>query len=367
MCESEQTASMDPLDRRTYLALVAAGTVGLAGCSGEGGDREPAATPTNRGVVDETPGTTRTADRPTTSEETSTPEPEGESTAESEASPTAHLGERVTVGDLTVVVTGVRLVDDVVVGPDGEVVEAAAGRSYAVADVAVQHSGGGGVVEVDDALTVEVVDGTGEPSDVVPAAEPMARVVTAARLAPGEVVRGDLVYDVDRAAEKLVLAFGSATDDERVVVDPTAARPASATTRLVQEPASVVPFSQTVESAGVEVRLTSLEQGNNLGGFLQSEEGYEVVAVGVTVENHSGRDRTLRPTQTQLKDQTGRVYEVVPTVVGALNGLDDVDVRDGEDHEGEVVYRVEEGASALYWVFDFGEWGENRRLLWQLR
>jgi hypothetical protein len=365
MWESEQTASMDPLDRRTYLALVAAGTVGLAGCSGEGGDRGPAATPTNQGVVDETPGAARTTDRPTTSEETSTPE--GEPTAESEASPTARLGERVTVGDLTVVVTGVRLVDDVVVGPDGEVIEAAAGRSFAVVDVAVQHASGGGVVDVDDALTVEVVDGTGEPADAVPAAEPMARVVTAARLAPGEVVRGDLVYDVDGAAEKLVLAFGSAMDDERVVVNPTAARPASATTRLVQELASVVPFSQTVESAGIEVRLTSLEQGNNLGGFLQSEEGYEVVAVGVTIENHSGRDRTLRPTQTQLKDQTGRVYEAVPTVVGALNGLDDVEVHDGEEHEGEAAYQVEEGRSALYWVFDFGEWGENRRVLWQLR
>ena len=40
---------------------------------------------------------------------------------------------------------------------------------------------------------------------------------------------------------------------------------------------------------------------------------------------------------------------------------------DGDEHEGSVVYRVPEGAPDLYWVFDFGEWGVDRREFWRLR
>ena len=165
-----------------------------------------------------------------------------------------------------------------------------------------------------------------------------------------------------------MLELESLTAGEAGTIDLDTKREAAASESLEHDLADdVLGFSQGVERAGIEVTVASLEHGNNLGGFMQSDEGHEIVAVGVTVENGSGRDRTLSAEQVQLKDEFGRIHGDAPGVLRALEGFDGTTLNAGEEHEGKIAYQVEEGLSELYWVFDFTEWGEDQRVIWQLR
>lgn len=350
---------MDRIGRRTYLAMVAGAmataVVGRSrGERGHGTDGYPPGTPPGGA-----PGDGQTSERATSNRP-------DESRSATESTHEYAVGDRIVVGDLHVVVADVRLVTDGVAGPDGDVLEATGGAQFAVVDVAVQHAGRTGVVTVGEALTVALVDANGERYERLPGLEPTAREVTAGRLAPGEVLRGDLVYVVPGGTDRFVVRLDSPAG-ETVTVPTGTYRTANTKTRLRQAMTPVLDLSQHAERAGVEVRVESLELGNDLGGLLQAEEGDEVVAVGVTVENHSGRERTLEPGQMQLKDEWGRVHDAERRLVEALVSPDGVTLSDGEAHDGELVYRIGDGRDELYWTFDFGPWDEESRVAWRLR
>jgi hypothetical protein len=351
---------MERIDRRSYLALLAGGALAVAGCSGDA--EPPEATPVGA------PDRTRPAGV-ATGEGQNVPTDTAERPADRPADP--RVGDRVELGALHAVVSGAGRVGSVAVPPDDsptapeeETLEAPPGGAFAVVDLAVEHVGSG-VVDLDETLTVALTDGSGETYERVPALAPVVRPLVAGRLASGEVVRGDLVYAVPADAEGLVLELESAGETAAVATDRV--RPAGARAVLEQDFGGGLAFSSAVDRAGVEVRVATLERGNDLVGYFGTEEGYEVVSLGVVFENHSGRDRTVAPGQAQLKDATGRVHEADPEAVGPLVGLVGTTVADGDEHEGSVVYRVPEGAPDLYWVFDFGEWGADRREFWRLR
>ncbi|AXR82569.1 DUF4352 domain-containing protein [Natrarchaeobaculum sulfurireducens] len=353
---------MNRIDRRTYLALVGGATVAMAGCSGE--DDEPS--------MDE-----RDADESATAADDATlsddPDPGTDSVSEraesDDQTDEAELGELLEVDPLSAVVSTLEVVEDAVIEPDDEVLGAEDGRAFAVVDVAFQHADDGvePVIDVDETVAVELGNEDGKTYDRVDELEITALDPTASRLAPGEVVRGDLIYDVADDAEGLVLELEPEASGDSVVVDLGAESDDERVETLEQEVAEVETFSQGVDHGGIDVAVGSLEHGNNLGGFMQSDEGYEIVAVGVTVHNGSGRDRALTPEQTQLKDDTGRIYAETSGTMRTLGGLEDVTVSDGESYEGTVAYQIAEGTDDLYWIFDFTEWGETQRVFWQLR
>ncbi|MFC5970962.1 DUF4352 domain-containing protein [Halomarina salina] len=346
---------MDRMDRRTYLALVAGGALALAGCARASAERQ-----STRGRGDESRGPQTTA-----SQSPESPESYG-------------LGDRFGVGDLDLVVYGADVVDRVDAPSDDDpfeldtesdenVLAATDGSAFAVVDVAVQHARGKGVVDVDRELTVALGDGTDRRYAAVRALRPEARAVTAGRLAPGEVVRGDLAYEVGDDVRDLVVEVGPPGAGPSAVVGTGEKRSQGVGERLQQDLQGVHEFSQGVERGGVEVRIASLERGNDLGGFLDADDGEEVVVLGVTVDNTTNRELRLSPAQLQLKDESGRVYDASSTMVGALGDLSELSVAAEEKEEGEVGYRVDEGSGELYWLFDFGEWGTDQRVAWLLR
>ncbi|SDK60952.1 DUF4352 domain-containing protein [Natronorubrum texcoconense] len=349
---------MDRIDRRTYLALIGGGAIAIAGCTSDGEDE------TEAGDDDETRSKTET-DGSASSDELGSADESDESDA---ATPEFGVGDRLEVGDLHVVVADLDLVADVVTGSDREVLEADDGAAFAVVDLALQHVGDEAVVDVDDTVTVTLSDEDGETYDRVDELDAAALDPTERHLAPGEVVRGDLVYDVDDDIEGLVLELESLPSGETATIDLDTKRDAAASESLEHDLTDdALGFSQGVERAGIEVTVASLEHGNNLGGFMQSDEGYEIIAIGVLVENGSGRDRTLSAEQVQLKDEFGRIHGETSGILPALEDFDGTTLNAGEEHESKIAYQVEEGLSELYWVFDFTEWGEDQRVIWQLR
>ena len=357
---------MNRIDRRTYLAGLVGGAAAIAGCVGdEGGTVEsdeagdvvpPSAVKEASGLDDET-GVVDS-------------DLEGvEDEDESDASNTDFaVGRVLEMGELQVAVSGFDRKVDVVDASSGDVLGAEDGMAFAVVDLALKHDGTDGILSVDEQLSVELGDGDGESYDRFVAADSESIDPTASRLAPGEVTRGDLVYEIAADSEGLALTLAALTNSAEYVVDLETEDPTESTTLLEQnltdEPRR---FGQGVEIGDVAVTVRTLEQGNNLGGFLQSDAGTEIVAVGVTIENQSGRERTILSGQSELKDEYGRSYHDVPRAVGTLQRLDGRTVKDGDVHEGKIAYQIEEGLSELYWTFDFAEWGDDHRTVWKLR
>ncbi|ELY54742.1 DUF4352 domain-containing protein [Natronolimnohabitans innermongolicus] len=338
---------MDRIDRRTYLTLIAGATV-VAGCLGDG-DTESS-----------NDGAEASAGRAESRE----------SNGADGSTPPFEIGDRIDLADLQFVVADSTLVENVDAGPEPEDdLEADEGDAFAVTDLAVRHADDEGIVDVAEAVTVRLRadDGDGDPIERVTEPEIVALDPTERRLAPGELVRGDLVAEVEESADGLVLELESLTDETTAVVDLESNGETGASARLESTVDDVLRFAQGVEHGGIEVTVSTLEHGNNLGGFMQSDEGHEIVAVGVTVENGSGRDRTLSTEQIELKDEFGRLHAEAPGVLRALEVIDGVTVADGEEHDGKIAYQLEEGREELYWVFDFAAWGEDRRESWQLR
>ncbi len=378
---------MERIDRRTYISVVVGGTLVIAGCAGDENDEpdEPDVEPPDPDEGD----ATASADEPEPTDEPDETD-ESDGSGDSEEPTTVEVGERLEVDDLHLVVSGFDRAEDVVVGqrgstmgasgemargngvgagPNTEVRKADEGSAFAVVDLALQYAGDEPVATIDDSLAIELADEREEPIDsdeAQPENDDEATGVAEVRLAPGEVARGDLVYEIADDTEELVLLLEfDQTDEEYVVALESEAEPAETIEQDLSDDA--LEFSQGVETGGMEVTVTGLEHGNNLGGFMQSDEGYEIVAVGVRFENGSGREHTLSAGQAQLKDEFGRSYEEAAGAVRALEDFDGDVLEDGEEYDRKVAYQLEEGASELYWVFDFEDGGEDRRAFWKLR
>ncbi|MFP8951883.1 DUF4352 domain-containing protein [Natrialbaceae archaeon A-arb3/5] len=350
---------MQRIDRRTYLTLLAGGTILLAGCAGdEDADSDEASSRNDETGTD----SRQRSERDESEDEDEQSDP---STADEMPADLA-VGDPIDIGSLTLVVADFERANDVPVGENDEVLEADEGEAFGVVDLAVQQTGDEAVIAVDDVVTVDLgADEDGREYDrVAVTADETAEVIdpVTSRLAPGEVARGDLVFEIDDA-DGFVLDLESG--GETITVDLETESESS--TVLEQDLSNVHSFGQGIEMAGMTVTVATLEQGNNLGGFMQSDEGHETVAVGIDIENASGRERTLAPKQVHLKDELGRSYADAPGVLRALEGVDGHVLQDGDEHEGTVIYQVEDGLGELYWAFDFSEWGENRRAFWQLR
>ena len=368
---------MNRFGRRTYLVSLVGGTIGLAGCvseeaddaTGESDDAEngdPVVTESGDSEVAETNGTD--AESVSATDESTIDDDERTETVAEQT----EIGERFSIGDLEVVVVDADLRSDADLSStvDSDEVDE---KPQLVVELAVKYAGEEPVVSVDELITVALLDGDGESVEPVIADDEGGEsnsgdggpVLFDRRLVTGEVARGPLQYAIDDG-EGMVLTLDSDVGSDAVSVhlDTETESPADLEQELAVE---VHSFGQGIEIDGIEITVTTLDQGNNLGGFMQSEEGHEIVAVGITVENASGRDFPLSPTQFQLVDDFGRSYEAVPRAIGALERIDESVVENASATTGRVAYQIEDGRSRLYWVFDFGAWGEPERAFWQLR
>ncbi|ELY93269.1 hypothetical protein C482_19906 [Natrialba chahannaoensis JCM 10990] len=408
---------MERPDRRTYLAAVAGSAVAIAGCFGDGPDDPSPAEADAANATDDSEAVAESdldeAENATTDDSTAEDTDDTDDTDDPDETTAVlefDLGQQLEIGDLAVVVSDLDVTDDIV-DADGEVIEMASGSAVAVVDIAAQYTdtgtdtGATAVETVDDVLEIALLADE-EPAD--PLATPLSPlpVFEAARLAPGEVIRTEIGYEVDADVDTdaLVLELEPVAVDDRVrdpdsdadadtdadddgnddgdnnsdgdndnteatsaLVTLSTERDESDAVILEQELPDSLGFSEAVEHDGLTITVDGLQHGNNLGGFMQSDEGHEIVAVSATVENTSTRDRELTPVQVQLTDELGRSQAAAPGVLRALADFDGVTIDAGETYDGTITYQIETGIDALYWMFDFGEWGTDRRESWQLR
>lgn len=192
-------------------------------------------------------------------------------------------------------------------------------------------------------------------------------------LVPGEVERGDLVFEVPESASGLRLQFDLSAFDvfslERVVVD--LASRADQVADLEQDlRVETHPVGSSVERREVTATVHGVRTATELGEFTSAADGNEYVVPDVTVENGTGSALTpALSVSSAVKDGRGRSYG---QDAGASTALDQPfaqgsEIASGSARRGELVYQVPEGASALHWAYDFGALDVGYRTFWRLR
>lgn len=246
------------------------------------------------------------------------------------------------------------------------------GFEFLVVELAVKNTSQDAFRSVVDLVAPDVRDAEGRSHSRHESAS--SAILETNQLAPGEVERFELVYEVptDTSVPRLTLVD---EESERAALDrSTVDLEDEADTIASLEHDFRVPlqeFGESVERDGVTVSVDQLELGNDLGvsTFAQPAEDHEHIIVGFTVTNESGSELELSTLeQFHLKDELGRNYREEPDVFTSLEQFDDTDpLEEGERRTGKLAYEVERGLDELFWIVDFSQWGDGDRTIWRLR
>lgn len=345
------------MHRRSLIAALGAGL--FAGCSGS----DTLTTTTDRTTKRDTETTdasgSETTEEPETTEET-------ETTEEGAAERAVMVGERVDDEQLSMVVRDVSKTEQL-----DEFTEADSGNTFVVVRLAVKNATSDTFLDFSGFLQTRVKDGEGYTYDQ--SITGTDDTFTGGQLVPGEVSRGDLVYEVPKDAADLTLQFDFETVSflsvDRVTVDleSTADSVADVSQDLGVE---VRGTGDSVSHEGVTVAVNGVEYAEELGDFTKAGEGKEFAIVDITTKNETGSSQNISTALQMLaKDGRGRSYSLSVEAATALDRTYDESsaLADGEERRGKVAYEVPKDASPLYWTFEFGLWTNGDKTFWKLR
>lgn len=343
------------MDRRKYLALTSGALTTLAGCTSSeepqqvGGDSS-----TDSGSSNDS------TDAPTTEEETETSTSEGSETA------SATIGEVVKDDSLAMVVREVTATEKL-----GEYQQADSGNEFKVVRLAIKNVSSGEFINFSGLLQTRLKDSEGYTYQQTFALA--GRSFRGGQLAPGEVSRGDIVYEVPKDASSLLMQFDfqaiSFFKFDRVEIDLSSS--ADKVQNLSQN-LQVNTYGQgdTVEYAGTEITVNSVEYTDSVGSFAEADEGEEFAIVDVTTTNNTGEEQSISTAlQMLVKDGEGFSYSSSLTATSQLdrNYEQGSPLADGETRRGKIAYSVPKGSSPLYWIFEFTLWTDGDKTFWKLR
>jgi len=336
------------MNRRQLIAVLGAGL--FAGCSGSDSPETTEETSTDK---------TETANEPDASEDGSTTESES-------GQKEIRVGDRVDDDQMSMVVRDVHETEQV-----GEFSEAGSGNTFIVVRLAVKNTTEDTYLNVSgflQTLLKDESDYTYEQSITG-----TGQTFTGGQLVPGEVARGDIVYEVPKDASGLSLQFDFETvsflNVDRVSVDLESE--ANSAADLKQDlQVDVRDEGDSVSNGGVGVTVNGVEFTENVGDFSEAEEGKEFAIVDITTKNETGSSQTISTALQMLaKDGRGRAYPMSISAVASLDRSYDESspLADGEKRRGKVAYEVPKDASPLYWAFEFSLWTDGDKTLWKLR
>ena len=337
------------MHRRQLIAVLGAGL--FAGCSGS----DSLETTTEEASTDKT----ETANESDASEDGSTTESESAQTE-------VRVGDRVDDDQMSMVVRDVRETEQV-----GEFSEAGSGNTFTVVRLAVKNTTEDTYLNVSgflQTLLKDESDYTYEQSITG-----TGQTFTGGQLVPGEVARGDIVYEVPKDASGLSLQFDFETvsflNVDRVSVDLESE--ANSAADLKQDlQVDVRDEGDSVSNGGVGVTVNGVEFTEKVGDFSEAEEDKEFAIVDITTKNETGSSQTISTALQMLaKDGRGRAYPMSISAVASLDRSYDESspLADGEKRRGKVAYEVPKDASPLYWAFEFSLWTNGDKTLWKLR
>ena len=356
------------MDRRAYLGVCAGLFGGLAGCSGDtdsdGAPQEvtdtQTATPSSNSGGESTP--TQAESTPTeASEET----PTAESTSSQQVGE-AVIGEVVQDDTLAMVVSGMEKTAKI-----GEFQEADSGNTFVVVDLRIKNRTSDEFINFSGFLQTRLKDSEDYTYEQTIAMT--GNTFQGGQIAPGEVSRGDVVYEVPEDASGLTMQFDfqalSLFDFSRVEID--LSEEAGSPTELVQNlQVETYGSGDTVEFQDVQVGLNGVETATELGSFAQAKDGNEFVVIDVSTSNNTDEELSISTAlQMVVKDGQGFSYSSSLSATSALdqNYSQGSPLAPGETRRGKVAYELPEGTSPLYWVFEFSLWVDGSKTFWQIR
>lgn len=345
------------MNRRTYIGACGVALIGFAGCTS--GDRPEQVTDTpeasDGGASGDSGSTTGSQEQTATS----TPEPANQVA-------TAQIGEIVEDDTLAMLVNDVERTAQI-----GEFQQAESGRTYVVVELAIKNVTSDEFINFSGLLQTRLKDDEDYTYDQTFAST--GRNLEGGQIAPGEVSRGDVVYEVPEDASGLVMQFDfqafSLFRFSRVEID--LSQSAESATELKQElqvdtyePGDSVNFNDTV------VTVNSVETATSIGSFAEADDGNEFVIVDISTVNDTSEELNISiALQMLLKGDSGFSY---PFDISAYSALDRAyeqgsALAPGETRRGKLAYEVPEGTSPLYWAFEFSLWVEGTKTFWQVR
>ncbi|KAB1187503.1 MULTISPECIES: DUF4352 domain-containing protein [Haloferax] len=342
------------MNRRHYIGLCGGALAGLSGCTSDEQPEQVTNTPeTTNG---DSSGNQGRAEG-TTVTQTETPT---EQVAE------AKIGEVVEDNTLAMIVKGVEKTEKI-----GRFQEADSGKTYVVADLAIKNRTSDEFIGFSGLLQTRLKDDEDYTYDQTFAST--GKNLDGGQIAPGEVSRGDIVYEVPKDASGLIMQFDfqavSLFKFSRVEID--LAQSADSIAELEQNlqvdmygPGDSVKFNETV------VTVNGIETETSLGSFAKADEGNEFVIIDITTTNNTSEELNISTLlQMLLKDGEGYSYPMSITALSALDrGYEQGSpLASGETRRGKVPYEVPEGKSPLYWAFEFSVWVDGTKTFWQVR
>ncbi|RXK47339.1 DUF4352 domain-containing protein [Halorientalis pallida] len=344
----------DRLSRRALLGSgVAAGTLLLAGCSGDG-----STTPTGQSTIPGgSVGAGGTTDDRTTTDEVAELDSER---------PSAVVGQRIVDESVGFLVEGTDRRREL--AGRGE---APSGREFLIVVLSVKNRSDD-ALELADLRDFRVTDGDGTTRERLRLVSQTGGQFTRGVLLPGETIRGFVAFEVATDSKGWSFVFdvdAAATAFERVTVDLTAdpQRPESVFRQSLRVPVNEVGAS--VSAANLTVTVSEVRTADSVGRATAGE-GREFLLPTVRVDNAKGRTAYLGLTgQTLLTDRRGTPQALDLGVQQQLGNAFPLNpnVASGKHVEGEIPYVVTAGNGPLYFSFDFTSNGADEKGIWQLR
>lgn len=346
-------------DRRTILATTATFALpAIAGCADSDGDGEEGGNAAGNGDTKPSgDGTKGGQSGDGNGDEQDTEENSG-------GSADVILGEAVEGDGVSMVAQSVEYTDKL-----GEYQEADSGNEFAVIRMVVKNSSDA-YVNFSNFWQTRLVDKDDYTYDAAFAS--VDHPLESGYLAPGEVVRGDTVYEVPKDAEGLSLQFDFSAFDffnlDRVTID--LSQQADETADFEQElGVDILGVGDKDEHKGVSITVDNVRYEDSLGSFAEAEEGNEYVIPEILVGNDTGEPLTVSTVlQMRVKDQSGLSYRMDISGQSQLERgySESSDIADGEQRRGELAFEVPKDADVLHFVFDFMDLGSGMKTFWEL-
>ena len=354
---SNPSSTVKPSSRRTYLlslaGIVASGA--LAGCSSD--DTRPP-----EQVTDENQDSGETAEDTSGSEET----PQGGSNTDEESTP------RTTQAALGDVIEGPRLA---LVAYDaerttelGRFTRADAGNEFVVIEMAAKNKSSDEFISFSSFLQVTLRDS--ESYEYNRAITGIDNSLQSGELAPGEVTRGAIVFEVPEDTAGLTLNVDlseSVFQYSRATIDLETQGSGRTLSQDLRVPIYAVGDTLEYETTRFTVNGVRTSMG---GDFSSPDAGNEFLIADITVENRGDEELQVSTLlQMEVKDSEGRTDSTSITAMSTLDrGFSQGQpIAPGSDRRGEVAFEVERGLSPLYLVMNFDIFAEGDKSFFQLR
>lgn len=337
------------MDRRHFLGI---STVGLgmvfAGCS----DTQP---DTNGGAEDSTP----------TSTERQTPTQDSTPVAQTAE---AIVGEVVKGDRLSMVLREVRKTESL-----NRFQTAESGNEFVVVRIVVKNTTKSEFANFSGFLQTRVRDNEGyEYSQTLTGS---GKAFQGGQLAPGEVTRGDIAYEIPKDASGLTLTFDFQTfaffQFDRVTVN--LSKTADSVGDLKQNlKVPVHDVGKSVSSSQTAVTVNSVDFRKEVGGQYgaEADSGNTFAIIDISVENNSDEEKNVSSIlQMGMKDGTGLSYAQSVTATSQLDRSfsEGTPISAGSKRRGKIAYEVPSGAGKLFWTFEFAVFVSGNKTFWQVR